>query len=609
MADKTISNELKHSDHTPPLSPRVRGESGGIIGTARPFATEAAAMIGMSNPITVLGAAPWPDEPWWRRLSPSTLFVLLSAALAVFFLLHELVISKILGFPTGESWVRMVYARNFFHHLEFEYTLNTPGARPTSPFWIVVLSLAVNLFRDPILAAKLLGSVFLFLTGYYIFRLLRTVKLDYASALIGGVLVITSAALAWSELSGLESTLSTALVVGGLWWHFGPPDKITRSFQVFITGAIFALGALTRPEIGSVFIVLVIWQAVSSEHRPLEHVVLMLAGFILILGPVAITNIAVGGSLVPATFSGALGSDSIIRMIWHGELDRIIPRLFLSFSGVWAITREVYWAENPIWFFTIIAALGSRHRNNLIPRDAADRLFSLSVLILFLFPYVRSLSLGVDDVFGNDARLVHFILPIYGMAGILSFRVLARSELFRGISPKQMLLLLASGIGIFGILYILLFQSQTASAINPTIEIALLLFFEAVLLVAAFRGAGLSFRKSNIPHFVTEQERNETKLLLHDDEEDPHLSAPALATLHAMLLIALAWNSAMLPRAANDFGSEVKEVNRYRPLAAPGISVLGERHSQQVGGFERANFAESGNMAQDIDANSGQAKF
>ncbi|HZK76962.1 MAG TPA: hypothetical protein VFD13_08650, partial [Candidatus Kapabacteria bacterium] len=242
-----------------------------------PLLTEAAAMpsLGIGNSISVLGSAPWPDEPWWRRISPSTFFVLLSAAIAVFFLLNELVIAKRLGFPTGESWVRQVYAHNFFRHLQFEYTAGEPGARPTSPFWIVVLSLAVNLFHDPILAAKLLGSIFLFLTGYYAFRLFRTVKLDYAPALLGGVLIVTASALAWSELSGLESTLSTALIVGGLWWHFGRPNKVSRGYQSFVTGAIFALATLTRPEIAIVLFMLVVWQGRSAEEKPLANALLM----------------------------------------------------------------------------------------------------------------------------------------------------------------------------------------------------------------------------------------------------------------------------------------------------------------------------------------------
>lgn len=535
---------------------------------ARGFATEAAAMpsLSMGNSISILGSAPWPDAPWWRRISPSTLFVLLSVAIAVFFLLHELVIAKALGFPTGESWVRQIYAHNFFHHLEFEYTAGEPGARPTSPFWIVVLSLAVNLFHDPILAGKLLGSIFLFLTGYYSFRLLRTVRLDYLSALLSGVLVITAAALAWSELSGLESTLSTALVVGGLWWHFGRPNNVSWGFQSFVTGAIFALATLTRPEITIILLMIVIWEGTSHEEKPVAKALLMLIGFAVVLAPVAITNIAVGGSLVPMTFRGALGQDSIIRLAWHGNIAGILSRLLFSFSGILTMTRDVYLAENPLWIFTIIFALWSRRRNPLIERDSADGLFTISLIILIVFPYLRALALGSNVTFGEYSRLAHFLLPIYALAGILSLRILARAELFRRFSPKQMILGLASALVVFGIAYLLLFEPNSTSAISPAINCALLIFFTCLLLFAGLRHADIPFRKRETSNFVTEEERNKMKLTLHEgDEEDSRLSAPAIAVLNALLLISLSWNLATLPRAANDFGAEVRAINRMRP--------------------------------------------
>ena len=49
-----------------------------------------------------------------------------------------------------------------------------------------------------------------------------------------------------------------------------------------------------------------------------------------------------------------------------------------------------------------------------------------------------------------------------------------------------------------------------------------------------------------------------------DAEETSRLSQPALVSLHALLLIMLAWNIATLPKAANDFGAEVGRVNGER---------------------------------------------
>ncbi len=532
-----------------------------------PFATEAAAMpsLGMSGePISILGAAPWPDAPWWQRINPSTLFVLLSSAIAIFFLAHELAIAHKLGFPLAESWVREAYARNFFHGLAFEYTAGQPSTVPTSPFWIVILSLTLSIFHDPIIAGKLLGTIFLFLTGYYCFRLLRVLELDYGSALLGGVLMVTASGLAWSELSGLESTLSTALVMGAFWWHFSHPGKVSMTLHFFVTGTILALGALTRPEIFFLYLIVAMWLFFSNDPKRFRHVGMMKFGFILIILPVAITNFAVNGALVPATFREALGKDSIIRLAWHGNFGGLVTQLFVSLIGIWAMIRDVYLSTNPVWVLTIALALWSRKRNKFHERDAADSVFSLSVWVLLVLPYLRALILGVPDAFGDYARLAHFISPIYTLAGVLSIRTIVRSELFRTISLKQMIFGTATTLIVLGTAYILLLSPSNTSPITPAINCVLLIFFIAILLWAGMRHANIPLFKREQPTFVTEEERNKTEFIFHDDVHDPKLSASMIAVLHAALVVLLAWNLATLPHAANDFAIAVQHVNHER---------------------------------------------
>jgi len=533
----------------------------------RPFATEAAAMpsLGMSGePISILGSAPWPDAPWWQRINPSTLFVLLSSAIAIFFLAHELVIAGKLGFPTSGSWVRDAYARNFFHTLAFEYRAGQLSAVPTSPFWIVVLSLTLSIFHDPIIAGKLLGTIFLFLTGYYSFRLLRSLQLDYGTSLLAGVLMITSGALAWSELSGLESTLSTALITGALWWHFSHPGKVSMTLHFFVTGTILALGALTRPEIFLVYLIVATWLFFSHDPKRLRHVGMMKFGFVLILLPVAITNFAVSGALVPTAFRDALGADSIMRLGWHGNIVGILSQLLFSFGGIWAATRDVYLSTNPVWVVSILLALWSRRRNEFHERDDADSVFSLTVWILLVLPYLRALFLGVPDAFGEYGRLIHFLSPIYTLAGVLSIRTIVRCELFRTVSPKQMILGMALLLILLGCSYFLIFATNSTSPITPPISCALLVFFTGILLWAGMRHADLPFLKKEEATFVTEKERTKMEFSLHNEQHDPKLSLPMTAVLHAVLLVLLAWNLAMLPRVANDFATSVHKINYER---------------------------------------------
>ncbi len=530
------------------------------------FATEAAMMphLGMGDSISILGSAPWPDAPWWQRIAPSTLFVLLSSAVAIFFLAHELVIAGKLGFPTSGAWIRIAYARNFFHHLAFEYAPGTPSPAPTSPFWIVVLSLAVNLFRDPILAGKLLGTIFLFLTGYYSFRLLRALELDYATSLLAGVLIVTSGALAWAELSGLESTLSTSLVAGALWWHFSHPGKVPDWLHFFVTGSILALGTLTRPEISIVFGILTIWQFFQNDQYKFRHCLMLAIGFLLVLAPVGITNFAVSGAFVPSTFRGAVGNDSIIRAIWHGTAAGVFLSLLHSVEGILVTIRDVYLASNPVWIVGIIIALWSRWHRSTIEPDVADPLFSLTVFILIAYPYFRTLLIGSPDSFGEYERLVHFLIPIYTLSGILSIRIVARNELFRSMSPKQMVIGSACMILLLGSVYLLL-GPNASEVFAPIVNCLLLLFFTAILFIAGLRHADIPLLKKERNHEVTEAERLETHFSFHEDgRSDAKLSVPAVLALNAVLMVLLAWNLALLPRAANNFASEVKTVNTNR---------------------------------------------
>ncbi len=525
--------------------------------------------LGYDDPLAILGSAPYPDAPWWKRISPSTIFVLLASAIAVFFLLHELTIAGKLGYPTDESWIDQVYARNLFHNLSFEFNQGERTVGPTAPFWVVGVSMAVALFHDPIIAGKLLGTIFLFLTGYYAFRLLRTVGNDYGSSLLGGVLIVTVSQLAWSELSGLESTLSAALVVGGMWWYFANPNGWRRA----ITGAIFALAALTRPETALIFALLLRYEIAKNRSDRKQGIVsagfargeaFMLLVFIVVLLPVAVTNLAISGAIVPETFYAGLSNHSLVRLIRHGEFVELGKRIVLGLQSIPMCIGQVYLPAGPLWIVTIGGALWLRRKNPLIVRDRSDQLLTFSVLVLLAFPYLRALTLGTDDRFGEYGRWMHFLLPVYLLAGVTSLRIVVRYGLFRMFGQKALVMWMCIASVITSAVY-LLSRSDSApsfAAIPPIVDYVLVLFFTGLLAVVGLRHVGITLWKKEQPFFVTEEEREKLTFTITDGrEEGPQLPEPMIRILRAALLIALAWNLTELPRTANDFGANVREMN------------------------------------------------
>jgi hypothetical protein len=218
-----------------------------------------------------------------------------------------------------------------------------------------------------------------------------------------------------------------------------------------------------------------------------------------------------------------------------------------------------------VWVFTIAIALWSRKRNKFAERDTADSLFSLSVWILLVLPYVRALLLGVPDTFGEYERLAHFLLPIYTLAGVLSIRTIVRGELFRSMSPKRMIMGMAVALVLLGCAYLLLCLPVGTSPITPAINCVVLVFFTAILLWVGLTHAGIPLNKREQTTFVTEEERNKMEFTFHENAaDDPKLSAPTIAVLHAALLVLLGWNIALLPSTANDFAAAVRHINHER---------------------------------------------
>jgi hypothetical protein len=520
--------------------------------------------LSYDDPLAILGSAPFPDEPWWKRVSPSTILVLLAGAIAIFFLLHELLIGGALGFPVDESWIEQVYARNFFRHVSFEFNPGETTAGPTAPLWVVALSVGNGLFHQPMLAAKLLGAVFLFLCGYFIFRLLRSTEQDYGAALLAAILAMTAEQMAWSELSGLESVLSSALVVAGLWWFFESPGGWKRS----LTGAIFALAALSRPETSIVFGLLVLYGIVHSDHdESLSKVhrfrdpLLMVMLFGVILVPIGITNVAISGSVVPVTFFAGLARESLPVLLRHGHFAELLLRLFYSFGSIGSIVWDVYLPTNPFFLVTIVGVLILRRRTPVLHKDVSYDLLTFCGITLIAFPYIRAVILGVNDSFGESARTVQFIEGLYVVAGVISIKELVQRFTMRLLSPRQTLYVAATAIVACSVIYLSVRPELTASfmTIKASLDYILLLFFTAVLLSVALAYAGIHPIKPETPSFVTEEERSRYTYSSHDETDgDRAMPSTIKHILRGVLLLSLTWNLTELPRAANDYGQDIR---------------------------------------------------
>ncbi len=548
--------------------------------------TQAAAVERLSlaseGALVTLGSAQYPDsDPWWKRIAPTTYFVLGAGGIALLFLLHELIVAGKLGFPVDEAWVHLVYARNFFHHIAFEFN---PGDRvpgPAGPFWTVFLAFGGALFRDPILAAKLLGSIFLFLTGYYSYRILRSLEYDQASAILGGFVVLTSARLAWSELSGVESTLAAALTLAALWSHllqsYHGSDQ--RGSKRYVTGMLFAIGALARPEVALLFLItLVHWfvEHLSERKRANSSIAYeefwrdaraTVLGFFVILLPIVLTNQALADSFFPPALNAALGEHSLPMVVARGDVAELTKRLLQSWIAL-PHFLALFSADHPLFIITIPWA------GILLIRRSAhshmEQLFTLGILVLIFFPYFHALFLGIEHLPDSYALNTLFLTPIYLLTGIASLRIICERYVLRGPTNFMILTLCTTLLAATGILCIA-FLATTRS--NPYLWTGLFIALVGAAYLIALRherSKGKGTRK--YAHDPAEFDGVTFSVVSETEDIAEAYSKQTKKILHGVLIIALAWNLALLIPFARDYAQHVK-ANREGSLALAGLSA------------------------------------
>lgn len=566
--------------------------------------------LGAEEGMVAFGSAPLPEsDPWWQRISPTTFYALLAGFIGVFFVLHELLIAGQLGWPLDQSWVHLVYAKHFFHNISFEFNPGERTTGPAGPLWTVVLAFGLNLFQDPFLTGKLLGAIFLFLTGYYAFRLLRTLEFDYGSSLIGGALVATVPRLCWAELSGIESTLACSLVVAGLWAYCSHAAGIKKYFP----GVLFGIALLARPETALLFLILLAHWTVShfldrtdspERQRFWKDIGATILAYLLIVLPLLITNQALAGSLLPPTFASAISLQSLPMLLLHGDVAQLLQHVLTSTIAIPLTIWTFFFRDQPALAIACLWAGILLLQRTRTDRDANEQFFGFGVMVIFFFPYFHTLLLGATDEYGAAAHCVQFLSPVFVLTGISAVRIIAERYVLRGPSSRTILLtasLLSLGAG-----FLALVSMSSVIELSPlgfpifTISLASspLLIALFVCLTLAMAGIAFAYKASQqsgtreYAHNANDLDKLRFIELRYGQTFDEKLPRHTTIILRGMLLLLVAWNAAMLPQAASEFATSVRKANTgeietaklIAATAAPG-SVIATNRPGAMGWF------------------------
>ncbi|CAN5599553.1 hypothetical protein BH10BAC5_BH10BAC5_21490 [soil metagenome] len=231
------------------------------------------------------------------------------------------------GVPLDDSWIHFVFARNFAHEFNLTYNPGEPTAGTTSPLWVIVSGLFSYVSPNFLFNAVFLSAVFHLLSVFLIYRIslfIFTKKIaDFLNhdarllstytpeklALLTGILVILTGRFEWAALSGMETTMFTAISLWGIYASMKETDE--NRFTV-VPSVIFGLATVSRPEgfLLFAFYILITFILLIKENKLSQNILklfLSLIIFLLISTPYLYFSYKLTGNFLPNTFRGQNG--------------------------------------------------------------------------------------------------------------------------------------------------------------------------------------------------------------------------------------------------------------------------------------------------------------
>jgi len=309
------------------------------------------------------------------------------------------------GFPLDDAWIHAQFARNLALGQGFSYNPGEPVSGSTAPLWTLVNATGFLIAGDPVLTPKILGILFLWLSVFFVYALVRAMTGDERQALFAAVATAALPRLVWASVSGMEITLAVTLSLAGIVAHLlytAPRDP-----RQYLSTVLFGLAALARPECGVFFVaamadrvlaaVFVRWREVAARDW-LAPVAIHLLVFGCILLPFMVFSRRFGIGVLPNTAyaKALLWNTGLIAGVATDNAGEIVRSFTVRpYDYALSFLRESLDA-NPVLF--VLGAFGLAQLLFSIPYREGSRCRSFIVpLSIVLFPLV----VGVVVPFGG----------------------------------------------------------------------------------------------------------------------------------------------------------------------------------------------------------------
>jgi len=175
-----------------------------------------------------------------------------------------------IGLPLDDTWIHLNYAKSFAQQGWFFYNPGIPEAGMSSPLWVLLLAAVYKVMTplgvSPQWCAKGLSLLFALGVPIVTYHLALLLVPDRRWARVIGLLVILEPNLAYGNVSGMEVSLTTFLMLLAIWLCLLDKNALC--------GLVLGLLVITRAESVIVAVIIGVVQ-VAQRYLKREQVTLL----------------------------------------------------------------------------------------------------------------------------------------------------------------------------------------------------------------------------------------------------------------------------------------------------------------------------------------------
>jgi hypothetical protein len=318
-----------------------------------------------------------------------------------------------LGVPLDDVYIHTQFAKNLLHGYGYSFQSGQTLTADTSPLWVLLLAFG-GLFTSRLeLVAVALSMLAYLALGPGVYRVARDVfGMAEGHARIAGIATVLSSRLAWSGMSGMETSLAALLMLLVVEEHIRSRKRDCLRLREAIW---IGLALLERPEFMFVALILLVdWMIAAIRHRANVST-----------APIAIVLAAVIASLaflLPLITRNSLISHSSVV---QGAGISSIP----NFSYLW-FSLKILASNNTILFALLVGGTWFFQRN---------RRYYLLYIIALGLPILQSF---VAPQFRHHGRYFFSVFPLIILCGVGAWQEMEQRKQFSSIIRNTVVVLI-----------------------------------------------------------------------------------------------------------------------------------------------------------------------